>query len=140
MKLSEALAAYYEVSGKASDVARSLAIAGLAVVWIFKVGDGQDAKPAADFILPAALLVIALAADLLQYLAASIVWGTFHRRQEKKLIPKYEDKAPEMPVEARPWFNWIGLLFYSIKMLAVISAYGVLIRILVHRWMHSGAL
>lgn len=35
MTLSDYLASYYELSGKASDVSRQLAFAGIAVIWVF---------------------------------------------------------------------------------------------------------
>ena len=37
MKLSDYRETYYEFSGKASDVTRQLAFAGIAIVWIFKI-------------------------------------------------------------------------------------------------------
>jgi hypothetical protein len=64
---------FYELSGKASDISRQLAFAAIAVVWLFKTDTptGQITIPP-DLIWPGILIVAALAADLLQYVAGSL--------------------------------------------------------------------
>jgi sugar/nucleoside kinase (ribokinase family) len=46
MKLSEVRDAYETLSGKASEIARQLSLAGIAVIWIFK--SGTDQAPSID--------------------------------------------------------------------------------------------
>ena len=51
MKLSEYANVYAEFSGKASDVARQLAFAGLALVWLFRESNGPVptySRPSSD--------------------------------------------------------------------------------------------
>lgn len=85
MKLSDYQKAYYEFSGKASDVARQLAFAGIALIWIFRVERPQAPRLPEQLLLPSALLVLALGADLLHYIVKTIIWGRFCRKEEKKL-------------------------------------------------------
>lgn len=76
---------YQDSSKQAGDVGRTLPFAGIAVIWIFKTGDGSAwVVPAA---LVSALLYFAtsLGLDLLQYLAASAIWGYYGGHQEKWL-------------------------------------------------------
>jgi hypothetical protein len=66
---------FYEFSGKASDITRQLAFAAIEVIWLFKADapTGRITIPP-DLIWPDILIVAALAADLLQYVAASLIF------------------------------------------------------------------
>jgi thiamine transporter ThiT len=76
---------FYEFSGKASDINRQLAFAAIAVIWLFKTDtpNGQITIPH-DLIWPGILIVAALAADLLQYVAGSLIWGSYARYLERR--------------------------------------------------------
>ena len=128
MKLSEAKAAYYAQSGTASTVARQIALAGIAVVWLFNapVGPERIALPE-ELVLVALLLVITLALDLLQYVLASLIWSVFARRLEHQMSHCLEED-PEGP--ASPFLNWPALGCFWAKMLVVILAYWLLARFL----------
>ena len=119
MKLSDYKQDYYEFSGKASDVARTASFAGLALIWIFRV----DAKPAphlpADLLLPTALFALSLALDLLHYITATTIWGTFHKYHEMKLKNPNEDPELDHPV----YFEYPILLFFVLKLTSVAFAY-----------------
>jgi len=78
MKLKDALEAYYIYS----DQARSLALFGIAIIWVFKVGDGAAAKIEQKVAAPLLALVVALALDIGEYALSSIMWGGFNRWQE----------------------------------------------------------
>lgn len=73
MKLSDYKKDYQEFSGKASDVARQLAFAGIVLIWIFRVEGPQAQRLPEQLLLPSALLVLALGADLLQYILSTII-------------------------------------------------------------------
>ncbi len=83
MKLKEAREFYYDRSGLASDSARQLAFAGIAVVWILATNDEAVAVEANSLRLPLLAFVLALALDLIQYYAAALFWGVFSRVKEK---------------------------------------------------------
>src|SRR4051812_20938279 len=108
MKLSAALQAYYDLSGKASEVARSLAFAGIAIVWTFKVGEGASSQVAADFLAPAFFLAVTLVLDFGQYALGALIWGSFHRYHEKK----QSDPAKDSEISAPRWLNWPALICF----------------------------
>jgi hypothetical protein len=86
---------YYYFSGKASELCRNLAFAGIAIIWIFKVdktGMSIDKK----LILPLISFVATLAFDLFQYLWGTIIWGFFVRKQEKNLKDVKGDGIPSL--------------------------------------------
>jgi hypothetical protein len=118
--LKDAIDNFRTLSGKASDLCRQLALAGLAIVWIFR--EAQTGKIGPELVRSAALFVAALGCDLLHYSVASLIWFVFYRRQEKR------GKEPESEVEAPAAINWpantlfvgkIGLLIAGYVMLGV---------------------
>lgn len=121
--------AYYEYSGKASDIARQLGFAGIAVIWLFKTNGAEDGYYTLDSDLFRAgfLIVVALSLDLLQYVVSAAIWGIFTRHIEKR-----GGKTTRMG-QAPIYLNWPGLFFFWTKLAAVLVAYAVLLRFL---WCH----
>lgn len=96
MKVSKVREHYATQTAKLSDVARSLALAGLAVVWIFRSEAGQI--PPLLFI-PAGVFVLALAADLTQYMIAAWNWQT-----QANLVQKSDETDEhKVPASANKW-------------------------------------
>ncbi len=123
MTLAEAGAAYRDYSGKTSEIVRQLGFAGLALVWILST-DSQRSLPLAwplELLVPAMLIVTSLALDLVHYLAASLLWGGYHRRQERAGVQE------TATVLAPRWVNWPAVTFFWSKSLAMIAAYWVLL-------------
>ncbi|MCK9691874.1 hypothetical protein [Pseudomonas syringae] len=116
-KLKEFRQDYYYFSGKVSDNVRSLCLSAVAVIWVFK----QEAGGVTT--LPTALywallwVICALAADFMQYLYASLIWGIFSRYKENKGI----DQDAELLAPAI--LNWPTNLFYLFKILFAIAVY-----------------
>lgn len=119
MKLSVARDAYYTHSAKASDVARSLAFAGIAVVWLFRTGEGVASRLDGKFLPAVLFLVFALAMDLLQYVSQTFVWGLYHRVKERKLGNLSDDPEVEPPGA----LNWAALVFFWGKLIFIGLAY-----------------
>lgn len=71
---------YY--SGKTSEISRSLAFAGIAIIWIFRNPEGNLFNY--QLLLPLILLIITLSLDLAQYLLGSIFWGVFYEHKYYK--------------------------------------------------------
>jgi hypothetical protein len=115
--------AYYELSGKASDVARQLAFAGIALIWIFHRESGNPVNIPQQLILPAALLICGLAFDLLQYVSGSLIWGAFHRHYEKQL-----GVDSKRNISAPPYFNWPHIFFFWSKFVFVLLGYFLLLK------------
>ena len=133
MKLSDYKQAYYEFSGKASDVARNAAFAGIAIVWIFKFESEPIPRIPSQLYLPTALFVISLGLDLLHYISGGLIWGFFHWFQQRKLAnPSSEDPDMSHP-------NHLGyplLFFFVLKLLTIFLAYIFLGIYVIDMWLN----
>jgi hypothetical protein len=125
VKLEDVRTAYYEYSAKVSDIARTLSLAGIGVIWIFKTDSKDGPHVPHALILPAFSLVAALTFDVLHYLVATIIWGSFNRYKERKATKEgTEFRAPV-------WFNWpTTFVLFPLKILAVAFAYFLLLQFL----------
>ncbi len=117
MKLEDAKTAYYEYSGKTSDIIRYLGLAGIAIIWIFRMESSSKLSLPQNLLLPIILLIIGLSCDLLQYVTASIVWGVYHRFKEKTMVDTSKD------FEAPRQINWLTNAFFCLKILTIVWAY-----------------
>jgi hypothetical protein len=126
MTLSEAREGYYSHTGKASDVARQLAFAGIALIWIFKKDSPGTPTIDGAFVPAAKWLVFALIADLLQYVLAAAIWGSFIRWKERQ-----DGTTMETRFSAPPQLNWPGLFFFGAKIVCVFVGYCMLSK---HIW------
>ena len=133
MKLSDYRNTYYEFSGKTSDIARQLAFAGIALVWIFKTNNGTFPRVPKELLLPTITLALTLAFDLLQYISATIIWGSFQWNKERQL----EDLSEDPELESSAKLKWPQLTFFSLKIISVIISYYFLINYLVAIWSKS---
>jgi hypothetical protein len=122
MKLKDARENYYFHSGKTSELVRQLALAGVAVVWIFKYEVLGVPRIPAQLMVPLALIVVGLALDLLQYATATLIWGVFQRGKERAGIG--EDVEFTVP----PQLNWPAIAFFWLKVLSIAAAYYFLLQ------------
>lgn len=128
MNLADVRAAYYERTAKASDIARQLGFAGIAIIWVFKTEVAGSLTIPNELRLAGVLLVISLALDFLQYVYASSAWGIFHRFKENERDNKEargiaftdEFQAPDQ-------INWPTLIFFWMKLGVLSVAYWILI-------------
>lgn len=143
MKLEHYRQGYDYFSGKASELARQLAFAGIAVVWIFHVGEGAEIQIDDRFAYPLILFCYSLAFDLLHYVSSTVLWGLFSRSKEKQLVHKTSKSntkivVPNMRAENPPrgfeanilaprWLNWPANWFFYLKVTAVLVGYVILI-------------
>jgi hypothetical protein len=117
MKLEDLRTAYEYFSGKASDLCRQYALAGIAIIWIFKKNDGMQNLLLPGLRVPAFLMLLVLIFDLLHYLVAWAMLDARYRREERKNSdPKHEFTI------ARRW-NVPAYFFFAAKVLTVIAGY-----------------
>lgn len=127
MKLKDARDYYYFYSGKTSDLVRQVGLAGIAVIWLFKVDVGGVPKVPAELLLPLGLILAGLTFDFAQYAIATAVWGIFQRQKElAKVDEEAEFKAPRQ-------FNWPGVVFFALKVACVGLACALLVWYVGHR-------
>jgi hypothetical protein len=111
--------AYVKHSAKAGDVARQLAFAGIAVVWIFKKDVNGMPNVPKELLWPLGAYVLSLGFDLLQYMFASLVWGAFSHFQKRARRHKDDDEIGDPP-----WvLNWPAIVLFWCKLGAVIVGY-----------------
>ena len=131
MNLGKFRESYYDYTAKASDVARKLAFAGIAIVWIFRTGNGKDSSVPGPLLLPILLFAVTLGLDLLHYVCGSVTWGIFCRIKEKEPPPANDDW------DAPAWLNWgTNLLFYA-KIASVVAGYVAMTAFLWKLWATS---
>ena len=124
IKLSKIQDEYYMRSGKASDVARQLAFAGVAIIWIFRIS-GTNTIPEI-FYIPLLIFAVGFAIDLLQYFYSSfvfgvvVIWGEIYKMKM--------DTELSIP----PFFSWITTILFVIKIVALVIGYVYLINNIYH--------
>jgi hypothetical protein len=118
VKLNDYRQDFYTYSGKASDLSRQLAFAGIALIWLFKSESaGQFAIPR-SLITPSIFIVCALAFDMLHYVMASVIWRWFYRSKEKAFVSEDADLPPHsVALEAPIW------IIFCLKIAFVLLAY-----------------
>lgn len=116
--LSEAWEIFGGHSGRASDVNRQLAFAAIGIVWVFRGAEGLPSQ-IPDLLMWAGLFgALALAADLLHYVSASLCWGVYATYKELR------DTRTDARFRAPRYINHLAYLFFSGKIVAVAIAYG----------------
>lgn len=130
IKLETALDSFYTFTGKLSDSVRQFSFAGVAVVWLFKVGGENAAGISWDpwLIWPLGCFVLALTLDLIQYAYYSLVWGIYHREKEIE-IQTMEEKGEDIPefFYVSPIINRVGYTFFWGKTFFVVVGYILLL-------------
>ena len=132
MKLAGIRENYYFHSGKASDVARQLAFAGIAVVWIFKDGDAAHPIIPGRLILPLLCFGIVLGLDLLQYAVSAAIWGIFAWLKERWI--KAHSATRDEEFEAPECLNWPALAFFWGKIAFAVIGHACLVILLGRMW------
>ncbi len=118
MKVHEMRDAYYEASGKVSDISRQLAFAGIAVIWVLKVGSKSGGIPfSTELVIPLYCFVAALGFDLLQYVYKSIVWAALNYYHWDRC----KDNQAEIEVSEK--VNWPTNAFFWGKVIAICYGY-----------------
>ena len=121
MKLETCRKTYDYFSGKASDICRKLAFAGLALVWAFKISKGTDIIIPEILRWAGILLVTGLALDFLHYILGTIIWGVYHRYKEVHETTEEEEfLAPRI-------INWPANICFALKQGFVFAAYILLV-------------
>lgn len=124
MRLKDARSVYEYNSGKASDLARQMALAGIAIIWIFRSGQDTGIKIPEHLVAPLWCLVLSLTLDLAQYWLAAAVWSGFHRSKEKRGVNEDEDFL------APGWINWPSLILFYLKLIFLAAAYFLILKFL----------
>lgn len=117
MKVADYQRDYYEYSGLASGVARPLGLAGLGIIWIFKLDEGSGILLPDTLVRAAAWIVIFLGLDLLQYLYLAVTWLIIGYVYEKKYGHDAEGLSHSK------WLPRVGEIIFALKMIALVCGF-----------------
>jgi hypothetical protein len=123
VKLKDARDNYYFYSGKTSDIIRQMALAGVALAWMFKREVNGTPVIPTSLMAPTFLVVLTLVFDFAQYVSGTIAWGTYNRHKEQKVGEETEFLAPAA-------INWPSLAFFVLKTSSLVLAYVLLLSFL----------
>lgn len=116
---------YYVASAAASQNARTLALAGLAFIWLFRPKEGGIESLPGLLYVAGCVFVLVLVLDVLHYAYASAAWGIFSRYTETRLQKMPGSTYQEVKIEAPEQINWPTLTFFWGKQLALFGGYVV---------------
>lgn len=119
MPLRNAESAKDTYSSVASTIVRQLALGGIALVWLIKVGkpEAGGIQWNSELILLLGLFAFTLLMDLLQYVWGAVAWATIFANAEK------QDKGLDDLISPPAWINRITLAFFILKIATVIATY-----------------
>ncbi|MBN1184982.1 MAG: hypothetical protein JXB49_22040 [Bacteroidales bacterium] len=118
MKLEGYKTDSYEFSGKASDLMRQFAFAGIAIIWIFRYDKPIDHLIPQECIASLVCFVVALGFDLLQYLIPTLIWTIFFRYHEIR-----NEGNTDVDVKASGWWSAPGWICFVAKTITLIIGY-----------------
>lgn len=121
---------FYTFTGKASEVNRQLALAGVAVIWIFKNPEASKTLLPDGLLWPLALLIISLGLDLLQYFLGSVIWGIFFEVKEYQVNRQV---IQDDNIMAPSYFSYTITFFFFLKIIAMVAAYVLLLYFFKHK-------
>lgn len=119
---------YEYFTGKASEINRSLALGGIAIIWIFKSTSSGDTSIPSPLIPPLIWLVIALGFDLLQYIVGGLIWFIYYRYKEYQI--NHNIISSDKDIKAPNILPLIIHIIYWSKLVSTIVAYYLLLTFL----------
>lgn len=105
------------LSGKASEIARQLCLAAIAVVWLFRIGSTPGPFVDQSLLRAAFFIFVALFFDFLQYLLGTVIWYGYFRYKERL------GAEPDDQFLAPAWLNWPTWALFALKMVCTFIAY-----------------
>lgn len=128
MKLEQYKKEAHEFQGLASGLVRQLALAGIALIWIFKIDKPIEHLLPNECYWPLLLFILALSFDFLQYFVPSIIWIIFFRHHEKK-----NNGNVEIELKANEIYSYPGYFFYILKVLLLFLGYILIVKYLLYK-------
>lgn len=124
MNLKEARQNYTDLSSILSTVNRQVALAGIAIVWIFVIKNNGIYTVDSKLLLPLGCFVLGLSLDMIQYIYSTAVWGLYSRYKEKSGIKDDEEVSP------LKYINWPTIVFFWLKIISVLVGYFLILNII----------
>ena len=131
---------YQEFSGLVSDNVRTLAFAGIAIAWVFRVSAADGTRVPEGLLPPLLFFALSLGFHFLQYLYGALAWYFVFKVREKhyltlKIADREEAERYASDLTHSEWLprpiHWLFLL----KVCWVVAGYYFLVTFLVHKWL-----
>ncbi|WP_346854350.1 hypothetical protein [uncultured Draconibacterium sp.] len=124
MRLSDYKETYESHTSTLSNINRSIAFAGIAIVWIFKRTEVEVVVIDEKFLLPLLLFISGLCFDMLHYIYQSVAWYIVFRKKEREYQQLRNNSAnPPDEFEHEYWITYPAWTFFAIKILCVIVGF-----------------
>lgn len=117
----------YEYTAKASEIARSMMLAGIGIVWIIRTDKNGLTLSHPELLWPLMVMAITMFIDFAQYFLGGIIWIQFYRHYEKRGKNDKDDVTNE-----KLWRKNVLYMLYYAKFIGVIIAYILILRSLFH--------
>ena len=118
MKICDMRSGYYEKSEKVSELSRQFSFAGIAIIWVLKVGNDSGGIPfSTELVIPLYSFVVALVLDLLQYLYQTAAWGVLNHFYWRK------HRDDDVNIKVSEIINWPAILFFWGKVIVIVFGY-----------------
>ncbi len=126
MKLSYIRDSFDTFSGKAGELTRQMALAGIAVIWIFKTDNAKShySLPP-ELYKPLYLFCACLLTDLLQYVYGTIAWGI--------VLRIFKAKLDDDNIKVSKNINTPTWVLFVLKIGVLIAAYVFLLSAIISR-------
>lgn len=109
---------YASYTKATSDVARQLALAGIAIVWAFKAGTTVSFGIDRVMLGAALMCIVALGADFLQYVLGSLLYESVGNRWEQEGKFEGEIDASAIQPMTRCFWTKIVAVFLAYELIA----------------------
>jgi hypothetical protein len=123
MKLEKVREESYYNSQKASESIQNLALAGIAIIWLFKITSGVNIQFSIFLFWSLISFILSIFIGIVQYSALAISWSLYYKNEyqkQERLNPvNVDDQNVPMP-STSSLFGWIS--FYT-KLLLLINGY-----------------
>lgn len=132
MTLADLKANYEARSLKAGDIVRQLDLAGIAIIWVFKVSVAASLAIEPKLLLAAILIFASLSFDLAQYLLGTLMLFSYFRYKER--MGTTEEQNFDLPA----WLPLPMWICFWLKSGLVLAAYlGFIMPFLIGRFIIS---
>ena len=115
----------YKYTEKASEIARSMMLAGIGIVWIIRTDKEGLTLSDPELLWPLIIMAFTLMIDFSQYLLGGAIWISFYRFHEKAGVGDKDDILND-----KKWRTITLYAMFYLKFALTILAYVLIIKVL----------
>lgn len=120
MKLKEFREESYYFSQRASEANQKLAIAGIGLIWLFKITEMDKIHFSHQLIWAMIFFILSLALEMIHYAPTSFFWSVLYNKHKDPAGDNDEDVIDDSRVKT---VNIIGWILFFCKIISLIVGY-----------------